>query len=262
MEMMKSHASVDKALNKGLIDLNDFLVKMISHIPPEKGTINTIAIYSLLTYSYRELLLKAAFLANGDYTWSLVKKVSKAEQKKDTDVEMANTPPSDVQTTIDIAVKRAVQALCMPMLHDANQTLLITNRSPKAETQEGNETPEESLKPENRSLKKGRKRKRKWQREEECQIATLLAFVSSNKNFKPKDFSSYPDKFFTASSQVRSKFGILTSTVSYLDSLRAQQTSVFTRRCIPYSIPFIQDIILDSIRRLDSLSVVSESLDR
>lgn len=59
--MMKSHASVDKALNKGLIDLNDFLVKMISHIPPEKGTINTIAIYSLLTYIFSDTAIANYF---------------------------------------------------------------------------------------------------------------------------------------------------------------------------------------------------------
>ncbi|KAI6250821.1 hypothetical protein HI914_00805 [Erysiphe necator] len=116
MEMMKIHASIDKALKKGLSDLNDFYAKMISHIAPDNRSTNTIAIslsnnVASLRYSYRELLLKAAFLANGDYTRLLVKKVSKAERKKDTVVEMANTTPYDVQTTIDAAVKRAVQAL-------------------------------------------------------------------------------------------------------------------------------------------------------
>ncbi|RKF64704.1 hypothetical protein OnM2_016042 [Erysiphe neolycopersici] len=180
IEMMKKQSNIEIALKKGLSDLNDFYSKMITHILVDKRTTSTIAIIlfnnvSSLRYSYREFLLKAAFLANGDYTRSLVKKVSKAESKKNIDVKTVNAIPSDVQTTIDAAVKRAVQALYknkktivnngISMSPNVNQTLLTTFRKfskgyPQTKNEEGIETLEEGWEIENWSFKKGRKRKR------------------------------------------------------------------------------------------------------
>lgn len=75
------------AIKQPKFQFNKNLDSAAGNIPPEKRTTNTVAIslssnVQSLRYSYRELLLRSAFLANGDYTRSLVKKLYKAENKQ------------------------------------------------------------------------------------------------------------------------------------------------------------------------------------
>ncbi|KAI0994496.1 hypothetical protein K3495_g13686 [Podosphaera aphanis] len=163
-------------------------------------------------------------------------------KKKEVDVVMQDADPSNIQETI----RQEIKALLLEdryrgrkpagTVHSPHQcgSLLTPNHRQKAERQTSHQETKATTSQicYERSNFKGkeqrRKRKREWQEETYQEVATIQKALKFRQLvFNPKLVQTYPNIYFRSSLAAQVKFNILTSSVDYVEGLRAHKTKVF-----------------------------------
>lgn len=179
--------------------------------------------YTTTKSNGRYWLLKAVAIGLAKHHRELTAKLAKLSIKKDTDVEMGNLPTNDVKRTIDEAVARALQAHNKQKksmnFTDESRSSLTLHRTTQESVQKTEPQPQTS------SSCGTRKRKREWEQETQEEVARLSSRLPLN--FKVQDTFSYPEGFFQACPEVRTRFMLLHSSTEFVNSFSTFQADAF-----------------------------------
>ncbi|VCU40308.1 BgtAc-31490 [Blumeria graminis f. sp. tritici] len=156
---------------------------------------------------------QAAILASEEQLAENARKKRKLQHKVDSDVTMTDSSPSDMAKTIREEVENALEKVLPKNMKQITGTSMIPSR-------------ETLLIPNSGQTPRGPQTENSESQETSAEVTKLLD-VAHGTSFNPKCFSSYSEAFFTSSDHVKTRFSILTGTTLFVDSLRAQQISVF-----------------------------------
>lgn len=181
-------------------------------------------------------LRRATSLGIAKHQSELVQKMSKLQIKSNADTEMRDLSTNDIEKTIQQAIARELrkQRSSKPQKPQgersfrvrksrSNPDLLFSSSSeegPEAGAQKGQPTSQEEA-------RQTSSRKRKWEWEREVEEAVNALQQDRDGGFSISKLNSFPSKFWQSSVEAQSRFLLLNSSPTFVDSVTSYQGEVF-----------------------------------